>query len=134
MSQENVEAVMRAIELYNEHGVGAVAASGFWRRDIVWHDPVELPDARTYHGIEEAKAAFQGYVDLAGHMKVDVAECIDAGEEIFIGWQLHGRGVGSGAPIEGWMYQVWTVKQGKLVRFRQFLDRGNALEAAGLSE
>ena len=134
MSRENVEAVMRANEIYNKHGVQALAASGFWHEDIVWHDPEEFPDAEIHRGIDAAKAALQAYVDVAGHVQVHFDECIDAGDEVIVRWQLHGVGARSGAPVEGSMYDVFTVKQGKLVRFRQYLDRDKALKAAGLSE
>ena len=118
MSEENVEAVLRSYEVYNEHGVEATAASGFWDKNIAWHDPADFPDAEVHHGIEAAKAALQAYVDLAGHMQVHVEECIDGGDEIFTRWHVHGRGAGSGAPVEGSMYHVSTVKDGKLVRLR----------------
>jgi ketosteroid isomerase-like protein len=96
--------------------------------------PEELPDAGIHHGTEAAKAALQGYVDVGGHMKIHVEECIDAGDEVFVRWQAHVRGASSGAPAEGSMYHVSTVKDGKLVRLRQYLDRDKALKAAGLSE
>jgi ketosteroid isomerase-like protein len=133
MSEENVEAVKRSYERFNTDGVEG-AAKDFWHEDIVWHDPEEFPDAEIYHGIEAAKAALQGYVDLGGHMKVQVEEYIDAGDEVFTGWQVHGRGASSGAPVEGSMYHVSTVKHGKLVRLRQYLNRDKALKAAGLRE
>jgi ketosteroid isomerase-like protein len=134
MSQENVDAVNRSYETFNKYGVEAVAAE-FWHEDIVFHDPEEFPDAKIHHGIEAAKAALQGYVDLVGGpLKVHVVECIDAGDDVFVQWEVHERGVSSGAPVEGSIYHVSTVKQGKLVRLRQYLNRERALEAAGLRE
>jgi ketosteroid isomerase-like protein len=134
MSQENVEAVLRSYETFNEYGVEATAAAGWWHEDIEWHDPPEFPDAGIHRGIEAAKAALQGYVDVGGHMKIHVDECIDAGDEVFVRWQARVRGASSGAPAEGSMYHVFTVKDGKLVRLRQYLDRDAALVAAGLAE
>jgi ketosteroid isomerase-like protein len=134
MSQENVEAVKRSYETFNKYGVDALAAE-FWHEDVVFHDPEEFPDAEIHQGIEAAKAALQGYVDLAaGPIKVYVVECVDAGDDVFVHWELHERGVRSGAPVEGSIYHVSTVKQGKLVRLRQYFDRERALEAAGLRE
>ena len=134
MSEENVRAVLKAYEVYNEHGVEALAASGFWHEDIAWHDPAEFPDAGVHHGIEAAKAAFQAYVDLAGHMQVHVEECIDVGDQVFVRWEIRGTGTGSGAPVEATMHHVFTIEDGKLVRFRQYLSRDKALEAAGLTK
>jgi ketosteroid isomerase-like protein len=104
-------------------------------RGCRFYDPEEIPDAEIHHGIEAAKAALQSYVDLAaGQIKVHVVECIDVGDDVFVHWELHERGVRSGAPVEGSMYHVSTLKQGKLVRLRQYFDRERALETAGLRE
>jgi ketosteroid isomerase-like protein len=40
----------------------------------------------------------------------------------------------SGAVVEAPMAHVWTIRDGQAIRLRQFLDREQALEAAGLSE
>jgi ketosteroid isomerase-like protein len=134
MSEENVEIVKRSYETFNNYGVEATAAE-FWHEDVVWHDPEEFPDAEIHHGLEAAKAALQGYVDLfAGPLKIHVVECIDAGDDVFVHWELHERGVSSGAPVEGSIYHVSTIKQRKMVRLRQYFDRERALEAAGLRE
>ena len=44
------------------------------------------------------------------------------------------RGAGSGVPVEVDVTHVFTVRNGRIARIRGFFDRGNALEAAGLSE
>jgi len=45
-----------------------------------------------------------------------------------------GEGKGSGVPFEQTHTQVWTLRDGKLVRWRLFTDRAEALEAVGLRE
>lgn len=45
-----------------------------------------------------------------------------------------GRGKGSGVEVEGDVAFVFTVRQGKLVRWQMFTSRAEALEAAGLAE
>jgi ketosteroid isomerase-like protein len=45
-----------------------------------------------------------------------------------------GRGRGSGIEVEGRFFQVLTIKGGKAVRWEEFSDRAQALEAAGLRE
>jgi hypothetical protein len=46
----------------------------------------------------------------------------------------HGRSKAAGVEIEGEHGNIFTVRKGKLLRFEQYFDRGEALEAAGLSE
>jgi ketosteroid isomerase-like protein len=43
-------------------------------------------------------------------------------------------GKGSEAPIEGEYTLIYDLRDGQLVRIRAYLDRAEALEAAGLSE
>ncbi|MEK6250989.1 MAG: nuclear transport factor 2 family protein [Actinomycetota bacterium] len=46
----------------------------------------------------------------------------------------HGRSKAAGVEIEGEHGNIYTVRNGKLLRFEQYLDRREALEAAGLRE
>ena len=61
-------------------------------------------------------------------------EFIDAGDHVVIEVQERGKGKGSGVPFEQTHTQVWTLRDGRLVRWLLFSDRAEALEAAGLRE
>ena len=45
-----------------------------------------------------------------------------------------GRGKGSGVEVEADFAFVFTIRQGKLLRWQMFTSREEALEAAGLPE
>jgi len=45
-----------------------------------------------------------------------------------------GRGKLSGAEVEQRFAQLWTVRDGKIVRMEMYPDREDALEAVGLPE
>ena len=45
-----------------------------------------------------------------------------------------GRGSQSGVEVNTRMYEVFTLREGKIVRMDEFTERATALEAAGLSE
>ena len=59
---------------------------------------------------------------------------IDAGDHVVVEVHEQGKGKGSGVPFEQMHTQVWTVRDGKLVRWRLFADGAQALEAVGLGE
>jgi ketosteroid isomerase-like protein len=40
----------------------------------------------------------------------------------------------SGAEVRAFNYELLTIRDGEIVRYREFYDEGEALEAAGLSE
>ena len=43
MSQENVEIIRRAIEVFNEHGFSSEAYLGFYDAAVVFEEPPEQP-------------------------------------------------------------------------------------------
>jgi ketosteroid isomerase-like protein len=47
---------------------------------------------------------------------------------------MRGRGSGSGVEVENRHGSVWTIRDGKAVRFEWFSEPDEALEAAGLRE
>ncbi len=47
---------------------------------------------------------------------------------------FRGRGRGSGVEVDARFYDVYTLRNGKIVRVDEFAEREDALEAAGLSE
>jgi ketosteroid isomerase-like protein len=61
-------------------------------------------------------------------------EVIDAGDSVFVGLRQWGRGKGSGVPVEYRFFGVWTFRDGKVIRYKGFNERAEALEAVGLSE
>jgi ketosteroid isomerase-like protein len=40
----------------------------------------------------------------------------------------------SGASVSSRIYSVWTIRAGKIARYREFYDEHAALEAVGLAE
>jgi ketosteroid isomerase-like protein len=130
MSQENVEAVRR----------GIASAESFWAlldEDVVWEIPpeIELPDIpRRVVGRQEVIEGTRHYWGTWDEYRLDAEELIDAGSSVVLVVQERGRGRGSGIPFERRWAQVWTFRQGRLIRWELFPDRATALEAVGLRE
>jgi ketosteroid isomerase-like protein len=59
---------------------------------------------------------------------------VDCGDRVFVAAREEGRGAISGAPASALLYQVITMRDGKVLRFQEFYDERLALEAAGLPE
>ena len=60
---------------------------------------------------------------------------IDAGDNVVTAVTLKGKGPESGVEVSMRIYQVWTLRDSKVVRVvGGYRDRAEALEAAGLSE
>jgi ketosteroid isomerase-like protein len=91
--------------------------------------------ARTYRGREELREWFNEVEEAWESIRVEVEEITEAGDDrAFVGLFLTGRGAGSGVETELRAWQVNWFVDGKTARRQVFLDRAEALEAAGLSE
>ena len=101
--------------------------------DVEWDlRDTTSPMAGLYHGREAVRdlyrrwaGAFQGW-----HFHID--RLIDAGDHVVAFVTEHGHGRESGVEVEMKRANVTTVRDGRIVRFRSFSSRGDALRAAGL--
>jgi ketosteroid isomerase-like protein len=62
----------------------------------------------------------------------EVDEIIEAGEIVVAAIRVHGRGQLSGMEISQRLFDVFELRDGRVVRIREYLDPEQALEAAGL--
>jgi ketosteroid isomerase-like protein len=135
MSEENVEAVLQGIEALNRRDVDAFVA--LVSPDVEWEDSVFWSEhARIYTGEAELREWFnQVVLEPWESVHFEVEEIAEAGDDrVFFGGLLTTRGKGSGVEtqVRGWSV-VW-ITNGKTTRRQVFLDRAEALEAAGLEE
>jgi ketosteroid isomerase-like protein len=135
MSEENVEAVLQGIEALNRRDVDAFVA--LVSPDVEWEDSVFWSEhARIYTGEAELREWFnQVVLEPWESVHFEVEEIAETGDDrVFFGGLLTTRGKGSGVEtqVRGWSV-VW-ITNGKTTRRQVFLDRAEALEAAGLEE
>jgi ketosteroid isomerase-like protein len=132
MSQENVEVVRRAIEVFDRDGPEAVTA--FFDPEIEWHDLPEQPDAGVHHGRNGFLAAVEQFVGGFEDLRVLVDEIFAHGNQVITYHRTVARGSGSGATFEQRGAGVWTLRNGFIVRVEWFGTQGEALKAVGLEE
>ena len=86
------------------------------------------------HGRDAVLAYIQRFEEPWDDYELEAEEFIDAGDRVVVTVHIKGRGKGSGVEIDARSHQVHTLRDGKLVRMDEYLDRDEALEAAGLPE
>ena len=64
----------------------------------------------------------------------EVDQTIENGEMVVAAIRVHGRGRKSGMEISQRLFDIFELRDGKIVRMKENLDPHQALEAAGLSE
>jgi ketosteroid isomerase-like protein len=132
MSQENVEIVRRAIEVFNRDGPDAAAA--FMDSEIEWHDMPEQPDAGVHHGREGFLEAVEQFTGGFEDFRFLVDEIFDHGDQVITYNRTFGRGESSGATFEQRGACVWTLRNGSIVCVEWLGTRREALKAVGLEE
>jgi ketosteroid isomerase-like protein len=132
VSQKNVELARETYEAFNRSDLESVLR--LCVPDVEVHDPPEMPDSAIHRGHEAVMRDWQRTFDSFEEFSVEVEQYRDLGDDLLVFVRYRGRGRESGAPVEASMAHLLTIREGKFVRMRQFLDREKALETAGLSE
>ena len=128
MSEENVEIVRRGFEAYARGDLSAAVSS---HDPAVVFNPAEEPPI---HGREAVRAYIERWEEPWEDYEAEVEELIDAGDCVVVTLHVRARGRGSGAEVDARSYQVHTLREGRLVRMDEFLEREEALRAAGLAD
>ena len=135
MSQENTELVLWLSEANDRRDWDAVF--GAYAPDIEWEDCSGLwGDWGVARGHEGLRQAWRRWFEVLGDVRWQLdGDPIEAGEgDVVATYRVHGRGRGSGVPVDQRLTLVWSVRDRKVARVRAYGDRAQALEAVGLSE
>ena len=118
-----------------QRGDFEVALGAFYDPDVEWHGaPGGLDDGRVIRGHSEVLKAFEDYYDTWERLELRPEEIIDTGDELIVFVHEVARGRKSGVLLETNAAAISTLREGRVVRVRNFLDRSQALKAAGLRE
>jgi len=130
MSQENVEVVRRMWEAFLRRDFEEAVAA--FDPDVEW-DGTNLPDGRVSRGHEAIRDHTARWASTWDRWTVELGEFIGAGDEVVLFIREKGLSK-NGIEMDERHAEVYTVKDGKIVRRRGFSDGKEALEAVGLSE
>jgi ketosteroid isomerase-like protein len=133
MSKENVETLRRALEAFNRRDKTTWIAA--CDSQIENFPPREWPENAPILGAESIWDFYVEAVQTWDEGAFKWGELLDVENDQIVANQIRTmRGKASGASV-AWSYWVlFTFRDGKVLRSEWFADRGEALEAAGLSE
>jgi ketosteroid isomerase-like protein len=107
----------------------------FYDPDVEWHGTIGgLEEQRVVHGHAEVLEGFADYFETWERLALRPEEVIDTGNELIVFVHEVARGRERGMVVETDTATVQTLRDGLIVRVRNFMDRSEALEAAGLRE
>lgn len=103
--------------------------------EIEWDQTAQWPDAGgSVVGVPAVREFFRSWVGAFEEFSFDIEEMIETGDSVFVSMHQHGVGKSSGVGVDQSFAQVWTFRDGRVIRFKAYSSRAAALEAAGLAE
>jgi hypothetical protein len=129
MSRRNVETLQAAFDAYyrgDTERLAELADPG-----LVVTQLEELPDAQAFHGRRGFIEAIDNWERVWEDLRIEILRTRDIGDHVITTVRQRARGRGSGIDVEAGFAFVFSLKAGKVVRWRMFADEAEALEAVG---
>ena len=134
MSQENVEILLRATDVFDAGDIDRYLAD-FIASDIEWRTAAEDPDAGTHRGRDAFRRYIEQWRDSFDDLRAEPEDWIDVDDEHVFAWtHWSGRGRTSGVDADWNLGIVYTIRDGRVVRGEEYFDRTEALKAVGLEQ
>lgn len=111
-----------------------MALETFYDPDVEWHGTIGgFEEGHVVHGHAAVMKGFEDYFDSWERLDLRPVELIDTGAELVVFVHEIARGRQSGIVVESDTATISTLRDGIIVRVRSFMNRNDALEAAGVS-
>ena len=132
MSQENLDFVLDGYARYNSGE--RRPELWFCHPDAEYHVAREDPDSAVRRGIDAIRQQFASWHEAYPDLRVDILDAQANGDQVLLWVRFVGHGATSGVPIDMELAHLYTMRDGKAAKVVEYMDRTEALKAAGLSE
>jgi uncharacterized protein len=125
MASANVETLKRGYDALNRGDLSVVLE--LLDPDIEWHEPAPSPDAGAHRGRDSFERFLRGWLESFDGFRVEPEQVIERGDDLVAVVRQTGTGHASGLPVETRLAHVWTVANGRAVRWEAVPDAESAL-------
>ncbi len=132
MSQENVEIVRRFYAAWDRQEFPG--PTDLMDPEIEYVNPEGAVEPGTRRGRDAFGRAVDKIFEGWAACEMEPEQFTDVGDQVAVVLRYRARGRGSGVEIEGRESALWTLRDGRVVRYAWFQGPSEAVEAAGLSE
>ena len=129
MSETNVEIVKRAWEQNDD---------GEWRHpalfspDLIYRPVVTYPESSEYRGFDQYRRFYDGFMEAwSEDFTSSPVTFREYGDAVIARVEFTGHARQSGIAISERVFKVFWLEGGQIVRIEDFVDRADALRAAG---
>ena len=127
MAENSVDVVRGVYEAFGRGDVAAVL--GAMADDVEWHEAEGMPYGGVYRGGQAvAENVFGPVMRDIPNFAVSPEELIGSGDTVAVVVRYTGTGQATGKQLHLAVAHVWDVRDGKIARFRQFIDTAMFLE------
>ena len=127
MPTANVEALRRGYEALNRGELSEVRA--LLHPDLVWQEDPASPEAGAHQGSASFERFLRSSLESFDDFRIEPEEIIEDGDRLIALVHQSGKGRTSGVGVEVRIAHVWTVEDGRAVRWRSYPSRERALES-----
>jgi ketosteroid isomerase-like protein len=126
MREADVEALERGYAALNRGDLSVVV--DLLDPDIEWHEPGWSPEAGTHRGRDTFERFFRGWLESFEGFRVEPERVVQRGDRLIAVVRQTGTGRSSGVQVETRLAHVWTVANGKAVRWEAVPDPDTILD------
>jgi ketosteroid isomerase-like protein len=132
MSRENVEIIRRMLSEVQRR---PDALYEILHEDVEWEtDDLGILSPESGRGAETVKAFFRSWVGTFEDWGFEVEDLTEADDAVVVRIHQWGQGRSSGVEVDQRFWQVWMMRDGKVIRATNHMDQQEALKAAGVPE
>jgi uncharacterized protein len=132
MSRQNEQVARRAYDAFSRGDFEALAA--LLHPEVEFESLLLEMEAGSYRGLEGAREYFESVREVFPDWSVEITRLDDFGDRVVIESRSVATGKGSGVRTEQRFWQVAALRDGRIIWWKFFRSRDEALEAVGLDE
>ena len=132
MSDDNLDVVRRALDAWNRGDLERALEDMHPDAEVDWSDSRGLHRG-IFRGREQVTRFYEEWFEVFERVEIHPEELIEVGEHVVVPNLGRARGR-EGVSVSARSTQVFTLREGKVVRVRLYQDQEAALRAVGLAK
>src|SRR5262245_12638593 len=125
MASANVETLKRGYDALNRGDLSVVLE--LLDPDIEWHEPAPSLEGGAHRGRDSFARFLQGWLESFNDFRIEPQQVVERGDDLVAVVHQTGTGRASGLEVEARLAHVWTVVNGRAVRWEAIPDVEAAL-------
>jgi len=127
----NVDALRQGYEALNSGDLSEVHA--LLHPDIEWQEGRGAPEAGVHCGRDTFETFLRNWLESFDDFRIEPEQIIEDGDRLIALVRQSGTGRASGIEVEARIAHVWTVNDGRAVRWQSYASREEALADSAAS-